>query len=100
MCETEVIRSDSGNEGQYRIKLAHNYADETSQHRPEYYAGADTGYCGNIVLPDGTIITTAYGNFNPIDKIKRVNLKVQRRTYIVSKRINLNDVDRLFEIIK
>lgn len=81
----------NSNEGQYRIKLAHIY--QNGQDKPEYCADSDTGYCGNVVLDDGTIVTTSYGHFNPDDKINA--LTGELRTYICSKRINLNDTDEL-----
>ena len=81
----------NSNEGQYRIKLAHIY--QNGQDEPEYCADSDTGYCGNVVLDDGTIVTTSYGHFNPDDKINA--LTGELRTYICSKRINLNDTDEL-----
>lgn len=84
----------NGTQGQYRIKLAHIYTK--GQKEPEYYAGADTGYCGNVVLDDGTIVTSSYGKFNPKDKI---NFFTDYRTYIASKRINLNDTDELVELL-
>jgi len=37
-----------GRDGQYRVKLLHNYA------------GSDTGYSGLEVLPDGTFVATTY----------------------------------------
>lgn len=80
----------NGNEGQYRIKVAHAYTN--GQTEPEYCAGADTGYCGNVVLDDGTIVTSSYGKFSPND---RINFFTDLRTYICSKRINLNDTDEL-----
>lgn len=80
----------NGNEGQYRIKIAHIYQD--GQRNPKYYANADTGYCGNVVLPDGTIITSSYGKFSP--KAKTADGK-QLKTSICSKRINLKDTDRV-----
>lgn len=79
----------NGNEGQYRIKLAHIY--QNGQNEPEYCADADTGYCGNVVLDDGTIVTTSYGHFDSEDKISLTEL----RTSICSKRINLKDTDAL-----
>lgn len=82
----------NNNEGQYRIKLAHVY--QNSQKQPEYYANADTGYCGNVVLDDGTIVTSSYGKFNPEDRVK---FFTDLRTYICSKRINLDDTDKLVE---
>ncbi len=85
----------NGNEGQYRIKLAHVYTD--TQKQPEYYAGADTGYCGNVVLPDGVIVTSTYGKFSPDKKTSDGDAL---KTYIVSKRINLEDTDVLVEKIK
>ncbi len=78
-----------GNEGQYRIKLAHIYKD--GQTAPEYSANADTGYCGNVVLPDGTIVTSTYGKFSP----EKLTSDGKYKTYICSKRINLNDTDEL-----
>lgn len=77
-------------EGQYRIKLAHVYIPTQSE--PEYYAGTDTGYSGNVVLDDGTIVTSSYGKFDPENKI---NFGKDYRTYICSKRINLADTDEL-----
>ncbi len=74
-----------GSEGQYRIKVAHVY--EGSQIKPEYYAGSDTGYCGNVVLSDGTVVTSNYGRFNAGSE----------KTYIASKRINLKDIDALYQ---
>lgn len=80
----------NGREGQYRIKLAHIY--EKGQKQPEYHAYADTGYCGNVVLEDGTIVTTNYGHFSPKEKI---NFGTDLRTYICSKRVRLEDTDAL-----
>lgn len=85
----------NGTEGQYRMKLAHIYVK--GQTEPEYYASADTGYCGNVVLDDGTIVTSSYGKFSPDEKI---NLGTDYRTYICSKRINLADTDELVKILE
>lgn len=52
----------NGREGQYRIKIAHTYLDD--QNEPAVTANADTGYCGNVVLPDGTVVTASYGIFS------------------------------------
>ena len=82
----------NGTEGQYRIKLAHIY--KKGQKVPEYAANSDTGYCGNVVLEDGTIVTSTYGHFSPKEKI---NFGTDLRTYICSKRINLEDTDALVE---
>ena len=79
----------NGKEGQYRIKLAHTYLD--GQSADGYVANPDTGYCGNVVLPDGTIVTSSYGQFSPKAKASDGKLK----TYIISKRINLKDTDKL-----
>ncbi len=85
-------------EGQYRIKLAHTY--RSGQTKPEYSANDDTGYCGNVVLEDGTIVTATYGIFNPTDiVISSRNNKREGRTYIASKRINLNDTDELIKLL-
>lgn len=77
----------NGNEGQYRIKLAHTYLD--GQTKPSILAGSDVGYCGNVVLKDGTVVTSTYGAFgnkNPDGSLK---------TYVISKRIKLADTDKL-----
>lgn len=74
-------------EGQYRIKLAHTYLDKQTE--PSLCANADTGYCGNVVLEDGTVVTSTYGQFG--EKKSDGGYK----TYVVSKRIRLSDVDKL-----
>lgn len=85
----------NGSEGQYRIKLAHIYNE--GQTIPEYYAGSDTGYCGNVVLADGTIVTCGYGKFSPDEKTQD---GTELKTYICSKRINLKDTDELVAKMK
>ncbi len=82
----------NGTEGQYRIKLAHTYVE--GQTEPEYYANADTGYCGNVILPDGTVMICSYGKFSP-DK-KTENGK-EYKTSICAKRIRLEDLDELIK---
>ncbi len=82
-------------EGQYRIKLAHIFTE--GQKRPEYYAGADTGYCGNVVLEDGTVVTCAYGKFSPQSKTAN---GLELKTFISSKRVNINDTDKLVEKLR
>ncbi len=79
----------NGREGQYRIKLAHTYLKK--QTKPELSANGDTGYCGNVVLSDGTVVTSTYGAFG--EKTE----KGEYKTYIVSKRIKLSDADRLIK---
>ncbi len=89
----------TGNEGQYRIKIAHTYLDHQS--KPSLSANADTGYCGNVVLDDGSIVTASYGIFSPEEKedgkYDTDKGKQKRKTFIVSKRINLNDVEKLLK---
>ena len=82
----------NGTEGQYRIKHAHTYLD--GQTADGYVANPDTGYAGNVVLPDGTIVTSSYGKFSPKDKASDGKLK----TYIISKRIKLEDTDKLANV--
>lgn len=82
----------NGSEGQYRIKLAHIY--DEGQTEPEYYANADTGYCGNVVLADGTVMICSYGKFS-LDK-KTENGK-ELKTSICAKRIRLDDLDELLK---
>lgn len=56
----------NGGEGDYRIKVAHTYLD--SQYEPCVAANADTGYCGNVILPDGTAVICSYGIFSVEEK--------------------------------
>lgn len=77
----------NGREGQYRIKLAHTYLK--GQNQVELSANADTGYCGNVVLNDGTIVTSTYGSFG------EKNANGTFKTYVISKRIRLDDIDKL-----
>lgn len=56
----------NGGEGDYRIKVAHTYLD--SQSEPCVAANADTGYCGNVILPDGTAVICSYGIFSVEEK--------------------------------
>ncbi len=74
----------NGREGQYRIKIAHTYLNY--QDKPDIVANGDCGYCGNVVLQDGTFVTSTYGIFTADEK---------RHTYIVSKRLRLADVEKL-----
>lgn len=80
----------NGTEGDYRLKLAHIYLD--NQKSSAYYAEADTGYCGNIVLDDDTFVICAYGKFSSEEKTSDGK---SLKTYIASKRINLKDTDAL-----
>lgn len=82
----------NGAQGDYRIKLAHVYHE--GQKKPEYYAEADTGYCGNVVLEDDTYVICGYGKFS--SDLKTADGKTLK-TYIASKRIRLKDTD---EIVK
>ena len=79
----------NGTEGQYRIKLAHTYLDKQTE--PSICANADTGYCGNVVLDDGTIVTSTYGKFG--EKLNDGSYK----TYVASKRLKLSDVEKLIK---
>lgn len=62
-----------GEPGQYRIKLLHNYA------------GADCGYPGMELLPDGTILATTYLKY----------WKDARKHSVVSTRFRLAETDPL-----
>lgn len=91
----------NGKNGQYRLKIAHTYLP--SQNKPSIVANADTGYCGNVVLSDGTIVTSSYGIFSTEEKENGVyntdKGRQKRKTYIVSKRIKLSDTDKILEYI-
>ncbi|MBQ4604978.1 MAG: exo-alpha-sialidase, partial [Clostridia bacterium] len=80
----------NGREGQYRIKLAHTFLKK--QNAVELSANADTGYCGNVVLDNNTIVTSTYGAFG--EKLADGTYK----TYVVSKRIKLDDIDKLAKL--
>ncbi len=89
----------NGKEGQYRIKIAHTYLP--GQKKPAITANADTGYCGNVVLSDGTVVTSSYGIFSPeVKETGRYSTDkgmLKRKTFIVSKRIKPEDVERLIK---
>jgi len=61
-----------GREGQYRVKLLHSHA------------GADCGYAGFEVLPDGTLVATTYVKYQPGPE----------RHSVVSVRFKLEELDR------
>lgn len=88
-------------EGQYRIKLAHTYLP--NQHKPSIVANADTGYCGNILLSDGTVVTSSYGIFFTDEKehgtYKTDKGSQKRKTCVISKRVNVKDTDELLKDI-
>ncbi len=89
----------NGTEGQYRIKIAHTYLPRQTE--PSIVANADTGYCGNVVLADGTVVTASYGIFSPEEKdngvYKTDKGNQKRKTFIASKRIKLSDVEKLIK---
>jgi hypothetical protein len=58
-------------EGQYRLKLLHNYA------------GTDCGYAGLELLPDGTLVATTYVKYWPD----------RRKHSVVSTRFTLEEID-------
>jgi hypothetical protein len=60
--------------GQYRIKLLHSYA------------GADCGYPGMEILPDGTIVATTYIKYRP----------GKRKHSLVSTRFKIEEMDSLY----
>ena len=88
-------------EGQYRIKLAHTYLPK--QNEPSLVANADTGYCGNVVLSDGTVVTSSYGIFFTDEKehgaYNTDKGRQKRKTCVISKRVNVNDTDILLKNI-
>ncbi len=88
----------NGTDGQYRIKLAHTYYD--SQKKPAYIANPDTGYCGNVVLPDGTVVISNYGKFSPDETYVNDKGETTLKTYITSKRLRLDDVDKLAKFLE
>ena len=88
----------NGTDGQYRIKLAHTYYD--GQKKPTRIANPDTGYCGNVVLPDGTVVISNYGKFSPDETYVNEKGETVLKTYITSKRIRLDDIDKLAAFLK
>lgn len=85
---TSWYNGDTSAQGQYRIKLAHTYLD--GQSGPSVSANKDTGYSGLVILKDGTAVISTYGRFSADSS----------NTYIVSKRLNINDVDMLYGIMQ
>ena len=77
--------------------MAHTYLP--NQTEPSVTANADTAYCGNVVLTDGTVVTSSYGIFSPEKKTHGTYStdkgKLKRKTFIVSKRIKIKDVEKL-----
>lgn len=61
-----------GNMGQYRVRLMDNHK------------GTDCAYPGVEILPDGTIVTTTYGHWQP-----------NEAPYIVSVRLKLSELDTI-----
>lgn len=88
-------------EGQYRIKLAHTFLPK--QMSPSLVANADTGYCGNVLLPDGTVVTSSYGIFFTDEKehgaYSTDKGRQKRKTCVISKRVNIKDTDELLKNI-
>lgn len=88
-------------EGQYRIKLAHTYLPK--QNEPSIVSNADTGYCGNVLLSDGTVVTSSYGIFFTDEKehgaYNTDKGRQKRKTCVISKRVNVNDTDDLLKNI-
>lgn len=78
----EWYKNGTADQTAVRIKLAHIYLD--GQTSPQKLANSDTGYCG-VCLIDGYIVVTTYGRACPNDE----------RTMIISKRLNLSDIDKL-----
>lgn len=62
----------NGTDGQYRVRLMENHK------------GADCAYPGVEILPDGTIVTTTYGHWEP-----------EKSPYIVSVRLSLDELDKM-----
>lgn len=83
----------NGAEGQYFIKLAHTYL--VNQRNPDLAANGDTGYCGNVVLDDDTVVISTYGCFSA-EEFTADGSKY--KTYIASKRFKLSDIDKLAEL--
>ena len=80
---------EKGSEGDFRVKIAHTYHD--GQNEIDRDAHADTGYCGNVVLPNGKVATCSYGRFSPANDPMRGGT-----TYIAGRVI---DVAGLYDLI-
>lgn len=78
----------NGREGQYRIKLQHTYLN--GQTGPALSANGDVGYCGNVLMANGKIMTSTYGRFE----------KDTTKTIVVSKVIDMAQVDALIAKLK
>ncbi len=79
----------NGNEGQYRIKLAHTYLPGQTQ--SVLAANGDCGYSGNVVFDGGyKIMTSTYGMFP----------QSRDKTIIASKVIDIRLIDQLVAQMK
>ncbi len=72
--------------GQYRIKLFHTYLN--GQTTSTFRANPDTGYCG-VVIIDGYITVCTYGKA----------IAGSDKTVIISRRIKLDDIDKLYQYL-
>lgn len=80
--------------GDYNIELAKDYA-------PSPKSG-DTGYAGNIALPDGTFVQISYGHWNQAESSKWVG--VERGVYkdlveIMQARYSLGELENLNDLV-
>ena len=75
--------------GDYVLKMAHTYSGEDSV--ISEYAHADTGYAGLTIDQDGLAVMTSYGKFSPFN-----DPTLGGKTYIVTKRFTLNDINAAF----
>ena len=85
----EDLHKGADGKGDFTIKLAHTYLD--GQTAPTESSNADTGYTGLTIDSNGNVVALSYGRFSP-DNDKNLG----GRTYIVSKRFNLNDICKYF----
>lgn len=80
----EDLKHGADGKGDMLVKLAHTYSTDGTEITE--YANADTGYAGLVVLADGTVVTTSYGTFSPVDS------ELGGKTYVMTKQFKIADL--------
>lgn len=86
----------NGKQGQYIAKVSHTYVEGQTQTHNN--AHADTGYGGLTPISDNRVVISSYGRFGATQKYKNDKNKDEFKTFIISKTIKLDDLDKVVEI--
>lgn len=82
----------AGTQGQYIAKVSHTYVQGQTQTHNN--AHADTGYGGLTAISDNRMVISSYGRFGADEKYKDDKGNDEFKTFIISKTINMDDLDR------